>query len=101
MRKFFGVFFLIGLLHAGSAFACDILNKQKIQVGVSEGVAGQCSNNGKPIQCLSKGADRLTCNGPEGGFNGSNLQQLIATACGCTAKRDHGATEQLRQELGG
>ena len=101
MRKGFVVFCLIGLLSAGSASACDILDKREIQVGVSKGVAGKCSNNGQPIQCLSDGADGLNCNGPQGNFNGLHLQDLIYTACGCTAHTDQGAPEQLRQELEG
>ena len=98
MRKGFSVFCLIGLLNSGLAVACDIENKREIHVGVSTGVAGECSNNGSPIQCLSEGegADSLNCNGPEGSFSGSDLQVLISTACGCGADQDDGATEQLR-----
>ena len=101
MKKSFVVFCLIGLLNVGPAVACDILNKREVQIGVSKGIAGKCSNNGEPIQCLNEGADRLSCSGPEGSFNGSQLQELISTACGCTAHTDHGAREQLRRELEG
>lgn len=103
MRKGFLLFGLIGLLNAGLAVACYIENKREIHVGVSAGVAGECSNNGSPIQCISEGegADRLNCNGPEGSFSGSDLHVLISTACGCGSNQDDGATEQLRQELRG
>ena len=103
MRKGFVLLCLIGLLNAGSAVACDIVNKRKIHVGVSEGVAGECSNTGEPVQCVGKGeeANSLNCNGPEGSFSGSDLQDLIRTACGCGAQSDDGASDQLREELGG
>lgn len=102
MRIFLVVFCWIGLVNTGLAVACDIENKQEIQVGVSAGIAGVCSNNGNSIQCLSEGegTDRLTCNGPEGSFNGPDLQALISTACGCGAEQYDGATEQIDQELG-
>ena len=99
MKNFFVVFCLIGLLNAGPAVACDILDKREVQIGVNKGIAGKCSNNGKPIRCLNEGANRLNCSGPEGSFNGSQLQELISTACGCTVHTDHGASEQLRREL--
>ena len=102
MRKGFVLCCLISLLNTASAVACDIVNKREIDVGGSKGVAGKCSNSGKPIQCISEGeqADRLSCNGPEGNFSGPDLQALISTACGCGASSDDGATEQLRQDLG-
>lgn len=101
MRKVFLVISLIGLLNAGSTVACDILDKQEVQVGVSKGVAGKCSNNGEPIRCLSEGGDGMNCSGPEGSFNGLVLQQLIVSACGCSVQTDGGATEQLDRELEG
>ena len=102
MRKGFVVFCLVGLVHSGLAGACDIENKQEIHVGGGAGVEGKCSNNGHSVQCLGEGggADKLTCNGPEGSYSGSDLQALISTACGCGAEQDDGATEQLHQELG-
>jgi hypothetical protein len=101
MRKSILVFCCIGLLNTGLAMACSIENRQEIEVGISEGVAGECSNNGNSIQCLSEGegADRFTCNGPQGNFSGPDLQALISTACGCPAEQEGGAAEQLRQEL--
>ena len=102
MRKGILMFCSIGLLNAGIVQACDIENKREIEVGVSNGVAGECSNSGDSIQCLieGEGADRFTCNGPEGNFSGPDLLALISTACGCGADPDDGAAEQLEQELG-
>jgi hypothetical protein len=102
MRKVFLLCSMIGLLNVGSAVACEIVDKQEIQVGVREGVAGKCPNNELTVQCVNEGEDanRFTCTGPEGSFDGPNLQSLISMACGCGADRDEGATEQLQQELG-
>jgi hypothetical protein len=102
MRKGILLFCWIGLMHAGFAMACDIENKREIEVGVSKGVAGECSNNGMSIQCLSEGegAGRFNCDGPEGNFSGPDLQALISSACGCGADQVDGAAEQLHQELG-
>jgi hypothetical protein len=102
VRKAFVLFFVIGTLSAESIAACDIVDKQEIQVGGHEGVSGSCPNNGLTIQCVrdGEGADSFTCNGPEGNFDGSDLQDLISTACGCGANSDDGAQDQLQQELG-
>ena len=102
MKKIVLYVCVIGLLNTASAGACDLIDKRKIRVGVSEGIAGKCSNNTLPIQCVSDGkeATRLTCNGPEGSYSGSDLQDLISTACGCSANSDNGRREQLRNELG-
>jgi putative hemolysin len=92
---------IAGLLGSGSALACDIVNKQEISVGVSTGVAGECPNNGGSIQCISdeQGSEGLTCNGPEGSYSGSDLPDLIATACGCGANADDTSNDQIEQEL--
>jgi hypothetical protein len=102
MRKGLVLLCFIGLLNAGSAAACDLVNKREIQVGTSEGIAGECSNNTATVQCISdgEGANRWNCDGPEGSFNGPNLQTLISTACGCGANPNDEAKEQLQQELG-
>lgn len=102
MRKGILMFCWIGLLNAGSALACDIESKREIEVGVSKGIAGKCSNNGMSIQCLDdgEGAGRFNCDGPEGDFSGPNLLALISTACGCAADQDDDTTDQLQQELG-
>ena len=73
MKKIVLYVCVIGLLNTASAGACDLIDKRKIRVGVSEGIAGKCSNNTLPIQCVSDGkeATRLTCNGPEGSYSGS------------------------------
>ena len=101
MKKIVLYVCVIGLLNTASAGACDLIDKRKIRVGVSEGIAGKCSNNTLPIQCASDGKEstRLTCNGPEGSYSGSDLQDLISTACGCSANSDNGRREQLRNEL--
>ncbi|MEZ5572047.1 MAG: hypothetical protein R3E64_08495 [Halioglobus sp.] len=103
MRNYFYLLSFMAILGAGSAAACDIEDKQEIQVGASEGIAGKCSNNSAPVQCISdaSGADRFSCDGIEGTFNGPNLKQLIAAACGCGANSDDSASEQLNQELNG
>jgi hypothetical protein len=102
MRKGILLMCVVGLLNVGHANACDIVDKQEIQVGGREGISGKCPNNSLPVQCVNEGdgADSLTCNGPEGSFDGSDLQDLISMACGCAAGQDNGATEQLNQELG-
>ena len=101
MKKYLVEFCLLGLLYAGSAHACDIEQKREIQVGTSKGVAGVCSNNTAPIRCINdgQGAERFSCNGPEGNFSGPNLQPLIATTCGCAAASNDSAAEQLQQEI--
>ena len=103
MRKGVVLLGFLGLINAGLAAACDIDDKREIQVGTGTGVAGACSNNGSPVQCFGEGeeADSLTCNGPEGSYSGSNLQQLVSAACGCGAGQGNGAAEQISQELGG
>jgi hypothetical protein len=102
MHKGFLMFCWIGLMNAGWAVACDIENKREISVGVSKGVSGECSNNASSIQCIDdgEGADRFTCDGPEGSFSGPDLLALISTACGCGADQNEGSTDQLQQELG-
>ncbi|MEZ5501930.1 MAG: hypothetical protein R3E50_04475 [Halioglobus sp.] len=102
MRTGLVVVALAGLLNSGWVVACDIVNKQEIQVGETVGVGGQCANNGQTIQCLrdGDGGESFTCSGPEGDFSGPDLQALIATACGCAAAEDDGASEQLDEELG-
>jgi len=99
--KFKLVFGLIVLLDASSSLACDIVNKHEIQVGVSTGVGGECSNNGQPIQCITDvdSTGTFSCDGPQGDFSGPDLQALIATTCGCEAPSQEGITEQLDQEL--
>ena len=48
MRKVLLLFCMAGLLNVESAVACDIVNKQEIQVGVRDGIAGECPNNALP-----------------------------------------------------
>ena len=102
MKKRIMLLCFIGLLNSGFTFACDIDNRHEIQVGTSEGIAGECSNNAAPVQCISdgEGADRIHCDGPEGTFSGPNLEALIATACGCSASSNTDAAQQMQQEMG-
>jgi len=99
MKKSLFSFYIAGLLAATPTLACDILDKQEIQIGVSQGIEGQCSNNERPIQCIGEGSNLLSCLGPEGTFEGYQLQSLIASACGCHAQASPDADEQLRREL--
>ena len=103
MRISLILFCFIGLLSAGVAADCDIDNKREIQVGVSTGVGGECSNSGSAVECFGEGdeATSMTCDGPEGSYSGSDLPALISSACGCAAGEDEGAADQLQQELGG
>lgn len=99
MKKSLLIFSIAGLLVSAPALACDILDKREIQIGVSQGIEGRCSNNERPIQCISKGSDLLSCRGPEGSYEGYQLQSLIVSACGCSPQNNQGANEQLRREL--
>ena len=69
----------------GVVQACEIDNAEKIQVGVSEGVTGQCSNNGQAITCNADQGGGWTCEGPQGRYNGLGglTESLIDQACGC------------------
>lgn len=101
MKKVFIAVCLLGFLGPLSAAACDIVDKREIHVGGSEGVAGKCSNNSHAVQCIreNEGADKFTCNGPEGSYDGSDLKTLIGTACGCGAGPAGEASDQLEEEL--
>ena len=99
MKQGLLTFGIAALLSSAPALACDILEKREIQIGVSQGIEGRCSNNNRPIQCISEGPDLLSCRGPEGSFEGYQLQSLIASACGCGAQNNQGASEQLRREF--
>ncbi len=101
MKNVFALFCLLGLLNSQSALACDIVNKREIHVDGREGINGYCPNNENSIQCINvgEGADTFTCTGPEGSFNGPDLKSLIATACGCGAGDENGASDQMSEEL--
>ncbi len=101
MKKSIALLCVLALLQTGTAVACELVNKRTIQVGTSEGVAGECANNGAPVQCINngEGAGRFSCDGPQGGFSGPNLQALIVTACGCSAADEDDASQQLQQEM--
>lgn len=92
----------VGLMITGTASACELLEQREIEVGTSKGIAGRCSNNDTSIQCIAdgEGADRFSCDGIEGSYSGPDLQQLIATTCGCAAGADDSAQQLQQQELG-
>jgi hypothetical protein len=71
------------------ALACEIEQARKFEVGISKGIEGKCSNNGKEIKCtLNENDSSWTCEGPGGSFEnlGEDLAQaLIAQACECSS----------------
>lgn len=81
------VFALLVTVIAGAAAAsdCGIENAARTEVGPNGGVTGTCSNNGGTVDCSYGIEGEITCNGPEGTFNGNDLDGLIASACGCGA----------------
>jgi hypothetical protein len=88
VRRAFSVLFLIGALNAGPAPACDIADKQELDVAGRKGLEGKCPNNGHTVICLAEGSGAIgttsvVCHGPGGKYNGSDLQILISAACGC------------------
>jgi hypothetical protein len=72
----------------GAAAACSIQNRQEVQVGDSKGVRGVCSNNGSSITCTFVQGEGITCDGPAGSYNGSDLNALVFSACGCSAQQE-------------
>jgi hypothetical protein len=82
---------------AGGALACEMENQRDVEIGGSPGIDGECSNNGKRVECLSDPISRiLTCDGPGGRFSGpgQGMNALVATACGCDAQ----SAEETEQE---
>ena len=81
------------LLH-GVASACSIQDRKDVQIGDNKGVVGVCSNNGAAISCTFVAGEGITCNGPEGSYNGDDLNALIFSACGCSAQEDRELKEK-------
>lgn len=68
---------------AAAASDCAINNVVQTDSGPNSGVTGICSNNGEPIECTYAIDGSVACTGPEGTFNGDNLDALVMSACGC------------------
>jgi 4-hydroxy-3-methylbut-2-enyl diphosphate reductase IspH len=77
----------------GVASACSIRDRKETQIGNDRTIEGVCSNNGLPISCMVAAGEGITCDGPEGGYNGYDLNALIYPACGCSLEQ-----EQLQEE---
>lgn len=103
MRSVLLLLCLFALPAVNATASCALENQREVQVGTSNGVAGECSNSGARIRCISDGenSERLSCEGPLGTFNGPDMQALIATACGCSAGSDAGndVTDQLQEAM--
>lgn len=86
------------LMAFGSADACSIVDKREFRIGVDSGVEGRCANNGWRIACsLSQQEQEISCEGPEGVFNGDQIRFLVMSACGCTKQQE--LDQQLEQQL--
>lgn len=85
------------LLATTAAEACSIVNKRQTRLGVDYGVEGLCANNGWRVACTVTDGETISCEGPEGVFNGDRIAYLIMAACGCT--KQQGLQQQLEQQL--
>lgn len=86
MRILFALPLLVTMITgAAAASDCGIENAVRTEVGPNGGITGACSNNGETVDCSYGIEGDITCNGPEGTFNGNDLDGLIASACGCGA----------------
>lgn len=93
-----GLYAGILLISAASADACSIVDKREFRLGVDSGVQGRCANNGWRIACtVSQTEQEISCEGPEGVFNGDQIKYLVIAACGCT-KQDE-LQQQLEEQL--
>lgn len=92
------IFALFILIANSAVSACDIVQKRRVHQGVNTGVAGVCSNSGSKVECLNLGGNGggLSCAGSEGTFSGTNLQELIKSACACGPDDRN---EQLEQQV--
>ncbi len=98
MRPVFLGFIMAMTLFHGIASACSILNPEKIQIGSHKAIRGVCSNNGMRISCMLIEGFGIECDGPSGGYTGSDLDSLIFSACGCSIEQEKEL--QLKKELG-
>ena len=86
MRTLFALSLLAAVMTGATAASdCGIENAARTELGPNGGVTGTCSNNGGTVDCSYGIEGDITCNGPEGTFNGEDLDDLIASACGCGA----------------
>ncbi len=93
-----GLFGIFVALSSVGADACAIVDKREFRLGVDYGVQGRCANNGWRIACtVSQAEQEISCEGPEGIFNGAQIRYLVLAACGCT-KQDE-LQQQLEQQL--
>lgn len=89
---------LSSLLATTSAEACSIVNKRQTRLGVDYGVEGQCANNGWRIACtVTQDDEGISCEGPEGVFNGDQINYLVMSACGCL--KQQGLQQQMEEQL--
>ncbi len=88
---------LVLLSFSGDAAACSILNRKDTQVGSSRAIEGTCSNNGLPITCQVADDGGISCDGPEGSYNGYDLNALVFSACGCSSEQEQ--QQQEKKEL--
>jgi hypothetical protein len=92
------IFTVVLLLAAAAARAdCGIANRENVQVGSRSGIKGICANNRLPITCIYREGEGITCDGPSGGYSGSDLDALIFSACGCSVEYER--EQQLKEEL--
>lgn len=98
MMKILLILLMLGILMPeGTAFACSILNQEKVQVGSRKGIKGICSNNKLPITCIYLEGTGIQCDGPSGGYTGYDLDSLIFSACGCSLEEEK--EKQMQKEL--
>lgn len=90
-------FVMVLALSGSAAAACSILNQEKTQIGSNEGIKGICSNNELPVTCILMEGVGIKCNGPSGGYTGSDVDSLIVSACGCSAGEVK--EQQFKKEL--
>jgi hypothetical protein len=98
MRKFVISLVLTMLSSAALASAeCGIANREKVEIGSRVGIKGICSNNKLPITCMYKESEGITCDGPSGGYTGTDIGSLIFSACGCSVEYEK--EQQLKKQL--
>ncbi len=86
---------LFGLLSFQTvSAACSIQNRKDTQVGSSKAIEGTCSNNGLPITCQIDDSGGISCDGPEGSYNGYDLNALVFVACGCSSQQEQQLDEK-------
>ena len=103
MRSALLLLCLFALPTVEAVATCKLENQREVQVGTSTGVAGECSNSGARLSCFSDGenTERMSCEGPQGTYNGPDMQALIASACGCSAGSEAGndVNDQLQEAI--